>query len=588
MDLVASTGAHASPVTLSLDPYPSLAELQAALNSNVQGYPQSADATHAAATKGTWSNGWLFNIVSGADVGAFGGTSLNPGSTPTYGNAGPRGGVDLAVGFDAGSADKFDVANTSFLDVGASDDLILAGVAKLDADLSNGETVELVRKGTSTRYVVYLVRNSGSDAGFAFLVHDGVDVAGPVAQFTNGVIPVGEWFAWMAVLERGTNQANVAVRSLGGGVTINPGQVPTTLIGSLGNAQSFTVGGTQSKSWKCAALYAGKASGAASGIAANLSAVILSFANAINAAWSATVDNATNKVTIANSFWPCSVDFGSASLRSLLGITEDFNYPVTAAQMREAVGGGAWLSGYLLNESSGDVAPVFGLPTLIAAGTPTYSEQGARGGNDKAIKFDSSSDNFSADSSFYDVSATEDLGVAWVWKLTPLGAGAARLVAKTTFGGGGGTYHIFCDAANFALSLSDGVDSINPQSGGNLSDEWVAGLAVLERATNKARIGIKGLRSGTIYVSAEVDASAIGSLSSSAGFFVGSFADQPFWLSALYMAKGVGACTGLSAGLPAALDKFAASMKSKTGGEIPGAKYRRMMASLLPPGRVWR
>ncbi len=256
------------------------------------------------------------------------------------------------------------------------------------------------------------------------------------------------------------------------------------------------------------------------------------------------------------------------------------SHPATAAAMQAAAGGyGTWSAGYLLDEASGSIAPAFGSPSLIPAGTPTYSEPGAFGNSDKSIKFDSGADNFSASSSSFDVGAAEDLGVAWVWKLSTLTGGQqARLVVKSDFAGGP-YYAVYATATGMSCAVGDGVDQLGADPGGALFDEWVAGMFVLERATNKIRAVIKGLESGTIYLSAEVDASAVGSLSNAQGFFVGSIADQPWWLSALYIAKGVGACTGMSANLETAVTTFANGVGSFVADTAGTVRYNSRLAS---------
>ncbi len=573
-------------------------------------YPLSEEAIEAAVGFGDWTggSGWLFNNSSSDVPAQFGSFDLAAFGTPVYSQPGPRPG-DLAIKFDAGGSDSFSAGDN--FDVGASDDLILAGVAKFEADLANGDVAyTAIKRDGTTGYHVVFTRSSLSNARAEFFVGDGVDEGYATVQFPDGVMPVGEWFAWMAVVDRTHNVTGCAVRTLAGVTTISS-LTSISAVGSLSNTAGFEVSNSGvGKSWFCDALYAVTGSGKATGLAANLETAIKNFADNING-----MDTQSRKViayvpetrtAVIDRPWTCPPNsltdyeiFGVADTAgdstlygyaaggssttlvladtdrgapagpddSLIGMTVtlrgSLDYPQTAAQMKAAAARyGRWTSGYLCNEKSGSLAPIFGSVSLSANGTPTYYEDGARGGDDRSVEFDAAGDYFDAASTVNDVTATEDLGVAWVWKLTTLTGGQeARLLVKSDFAGGP-YYILYATATGMSCAVGDGVDDEGADPGGALFEEWVAGIFVLDRSTNKIRVGIKGLETGTIYISSEVDVSSVGSLSNAEGFVVGSQAGQPWWLSGLFIAKGVGACTGMSANLATILDSFSTVVKN--------------------------
>jgi hypothetical protein len=89
-------------------------------------------------------------------------------------------------------------------------------------------------------------------------------------------------------------------------------------------------------------------------------------------------------------------------------------------------------------------------------------------------------------------------------------------------------------------------------------NDWHVGIAVIERATGKARIGTRNLATGATYMSTEDAVS--GSVTTTANFTFGSSAWVPaarYQLAAAYIGTGSGAATGMSANLSTALANFA-------------------------------
>ena len=239
-------------------------------------------------------------------------------------------------------------------------------------------------------------------------------------------------------------------------------------------------------------------------------------------------------------------------------------YPQTAAAMQAALGLGDWTNGqgWLLNEASGNLVPAFGATTLTATSL-TYGTPGPRGGIDKAIGYDAATDNADG-GNIFDVIATDDLIVAWVgYEGSVPGASFGILTKFSSTGwvvqyGSGGFINFQAVKAgpttDFTASIAIGQGS------------WYVGIAVVDRSTGKARVGVRTL-SGNTTISAEQTATA-SSYTTAGAFRLGQRADAgigPFTdskLAAVYVVDGTGVATGLSANLSTALTNFANSINA--------------------------
>ncbi len=265
-------------------------------------------------------------------------------------------------------------------------------------------------------------------------------------------------------------------------------------------------------------------------------------------------------------------------------------YPRTAIGASHAIGlvNFAAGSGWLMNETSGSLSPVFGGVTLAPTGTPLYAVAGPRGGIDKAIGFDAAADGFTGATSDFDVNGTDDLVVAWVAKVpTTLTAGQCRLLVKNA----GSFYAIDFYAVGggqAVISMSDGVDAADANAGAGSCHlgEWHVGIAVIERATNRARIATQGLTSGTAFVSAETNIAAVGSLANGANFRLGSIMDATMHVAALYVVDGTNVAGGLSAGLATAIDSFADAINASWSLSLSSTDSRVTLANSFWPYRV--
>jgi hypothetical protein len=535
---------------------------QTQLNNNVQGYPLSAAAVAAAVGYGTWTTGagWLCNESSGSLAAAFGAPSLTAVSTPTYGSTGPRGGVDFSVGFNS-ALDAF--SGGDVFDSTATDDLIWAGVIYLPSMSVNSD---LMGKGADAAHTLpgYTLVTA-ADGNLYWILQDGVD-------FTFGTVALSaqQYYACIAVADRTTNKGRVGVCNLSTSAVTVSAEFDISTIGSMGNAQNFTIGasgyfaGTGSTA-QIAAHYIVSGANVATGLSANLSTAVLNFANACNSYFTVSTSTSTGLTTISNSFWPIDITWTSTAQRDVAGYDRNITYPATAAQMATAVGYGTWTSGaaWLCNEASGDLAPVFGTGTLADAGTPLYSIQGPRGGTDKAVGFDSATDGFNG-GDIFDTDATYDLCFAWVGKVDSTPAGNLSWFGKGT---GAACWYVYRDnAGKLNLNLNNAVAAQTATA--VVQGEWHVGAIVVERGTNRARIATIGIRSGTSSISAELDITAQGTLADADPLLVGAGVLAPdVDLELAYMAitTGSSVATGLSANLSTALSNFATSLKSQTG-----------------------
>jgi hypothetical protein len=564
----ASTGAHTSAVTVTLPEgtyyltdaggVDSLVDtLSTELNENVQGYPQSAAAMQAAVGYGTWSAGYLCNETSGDLAAVFGAPTLTDSGTPTYGTAGPIGGIDKAIGW-ADAADYFDGAVN--FDVTNLQDLCVAWVGKFSATPSASV---LFCKGAAAPLWAISIGTTGPY----------MEIYDPSGAATAQVSAyVGEWHVGMAVIDRSTGKMRVATHGLTSGTSSVSAEV-TAVTGTLANAGAFrfgasATGGSASTVLNISAFYIGTGASAATGLSAGMATAIVNFASAVSAGWSIALSTTTGLITASNSFHPSYIQFTSTDLRSLLGFEGEFDYPSTAAQVAAALGYGTWTNGaaWLCNEASGDLVPVFGTGTLADAGTPTYSVLGARGGADKAVFLDAGADIFSG-GDIFDTGATDDLAFFAVIRFPS--APTACVAFRKGVAGDAARWLIYPDGAgSLAMQLQSASGTTTISCTHPTTREWFAFGMALDRATGKVRIATQGLASGTAAISSltTMPAETLANANDFAFGTHGSYGGTPnIEIAYAAIATGSGVATGLSANLSTALTSFAASLKSQTG-----------------------
>lgn len=574
----AATCGQSSAITCTVpagDYYASglLAALHTQLNDNVQGYPTTAAQMAAAVGYGTWSAGWLFNETSsGTALAAFGGVNLSLSGTPTQNVTGFKGGIDKAVTVTTGNG----FSGGANYDVSAADDLIIAWVAKLDTDIPSG-SLTLVSKGVGgAGYQLYYFRNSAVSAGVALRCSDGTDILYPTSDGGGASLHVGKWHVGIAVVDRVRNVARLATQALDSGLQVLGGELGISAVGSMSNANSFTVGLAGGLPLNIAALYIGKGSNVATGLSANLATAVSNLANAISASWSCTLDSTTGRVSVGYSptspgIPSFSLDWTSTALRGQLGFARDLNYPATAADMAAIVRYGTWTGGWLCNEPSGNLSPAFGGSVMTAISTPTYGHVGPRGGTDKAIAITASGQGFDGGTSITDVDASSDLALFAVLRTADIVTNNTYAFSKSDFSGGAGwTIQLTTNKAlSMQVSEGSGLDNATATTaaGAVPLNEWCVIGVVFERATNKLRVGVRSLSTGATVVSAEVDAALVGSISNLAApfrFCRGGLVGGELRVAAYYVATGAGAATGMSANLSTALANFAASFGTWT------------------------
>lgn len=329
--------------------------MQSLLNDNVQGYPQTAAAMAAAVGYGTWSSGWLLNITSGNDAGVFGGVTLTAASTPVYSIAGPRGGIDLAVGVDS-AADQFTGGNN--FNVTATDDLCIAWIGKWTGAATAPEMMFVKGNSGAARWTIWRDNASGN------LILDLVSASGTKSTNISTTALLNVWHVGIAVIDRGGGAGRIAVCPLGGAPTVS---ATTTLFAeTMSNADNFTVlnrnAALPATKFQLAGLYAGAGAGVAVNMSANLSTAVQSFANAINAAWTVSLSTTDGRFSIgwsgyATPTW--SLTFTDSNLRDLSGFTANIA-AVTTTQTGTKQARGLWFPDcqLFIRDSDPRLAPI--------------------------------------------------------------------------------------------------------------------------------------------------------------------------------------------------------------------------------------
>jgi hypothetical protein len=323
--------------------------IEDALNAEhaVMGFPRTAAAVAAAIGYGTWTNGagYLFQEASGNPAAVFGSpASLTASGAPTYQNDGIRTG-DLAIGFD-GTATL--AGGTGDFDADDSTDLIFGFVFNLSADLADTNVNRIVHKrGSGAGYTLYMNRTSSSNAGVNFLLRDGSANTVFVTTDLDWSENTDTWFAGLAVVDRATDVAQIAIQNLSTGAQHISTSTSISSVGSMSNSEAFSVGSSSAQPWYLSALYAVSGSGVATGLSAGISTALTNFAAAINASWSVSLDttNGTGRVSIGWSGYDTptwSLSWTSTDLRDALGFDANIS-SVTTTQTGDAAAKFLWI-----------------------------------------------------------------------------------------------------------------------------------------------------------------------------------------------------------------------------------------------------
>lgn len=534
--------------------------LQTAINAAVTPYPQTAAAMAAAVGYGTWTNGsaWLMQETTGNLAPTFGAVTLTVSSAPAYSTTGPGHGDDKAITMN--EPDLLTGGDT--FDATGADDLIVAWVGRVSSTSSFNHIVGKGTPGTAQHWSVY----TQSDRVRFRLTNASVAVDIDATTFTIA----NEWYVGIAAIDRAAGTARVGFRGLTTGTAAVSANTATAAL-DHSNASNLLVGkssgfGAQAGTQDLAGLYMVAGSGVAAGLPANLSTALSNFANAISSSFAVANSTSTGLTTISNSFYPCSVDFTSTTLRDVLGYAYNVDYPQTAAQLQTALGYGTWTSGsaWLCNESSGDLAPVFGSVTLADASSPTYSNLGPRGGSDKAVGFNSNADSFGGGDVF-DVTGTDDLVLLWVGHhtATPTDTIISKYDGGNTLG-----YAVSCASGDLRFQAYNGATTTATASSLPVG-KWYTGIVVIDRSTGKMRsghcaIGASPTVSSETTIAANSSAHAVGFALGASTWLNGTTDMRLAYVAA---ATGSGVATGLSSNLSTALGNFAAYMKSQTSTE---------------------
>jgi hypothetical protein len=167
-------------------------------------------------------------------------------------------------------------------------------------------------------------------------------------------------------------------------------------------------------------------------------------------------------------------------------------YPKSAADMHQLVGG-TWSTGWLFDETSGTMHPVFGSMALVPVGSPGTDVPGPLGGSDKAIQILANTDYFEGDDQLFPGPPyhgnTDDVLVAWIARndqgttanVTQLGNWASNdqgwLVEDD------GLSHL-----ELVKSTTEYDTAALPPQG-----SWYVGMAVFDQTAHVMRIAMKTL-----------------------------------------------------------------------------------------------
>lgn len=278
-------------------------------------YPlTAANMARAAGGYGTWASGWLCDESSGSLAAAFGSPSLTAGGSPTYSNAGPRGGTDYAINFST-TSDYFDGGNN--FNLTNTGDICFAAVCKFTSAPS---VALLFAKGdgtdTANRWAIY--PSSSTTMSFE------VATAGPVTTTATCTYPTGEWFVLIATIDRATGKGRIATKGLTSG-TASVGTEVTFPAATASNSHTFRIGAEPTWSgttlnFYCAYLAIGTGVGAATGLSSNLATAIATFAAAASSVWAVTLSTTTGLATVScPGAMPFTITWTSTALRDVLG-----------------------------------------------------------------------------------------------------------------------------------------------------------------------------------------------------------------------------------------------------------------------------
>ena len=254
-----------------------------------------------------------------------------------------------------------------------------------------------------------------------------------------------------------------------------------------------------------------------------------------------------------------------------------------------AIPGATFTHVWLCDETSGNLAPTVGGMTLTASGAGLiYGLAGPRGGADRAVGFTvSSSGTFdSGNNTIFNLGLTDELIVGWVgeWDALPGAFGQICGNASNTFING------------WSLTGTDGTAigiNVGPAAiyGARLGTNAYfvgqphAGLAVVDRMTGAVRVAIRDLFGGTVFVSTPNTAIAGQVVTSASNFTVGTgdwvLGNSNLRLSALFIGKGPGVCSGISLTIENALNRFATAIAT---GITPGASFELSELLLIGGG----
>lgn len=233
-------------------------------------YPLNASELANAVGYGTWSAAWLCDEASGNLQPAFGSPALESANTPLYGLAGPLGGADKAVGFDA-STDGFTCAGFS---IAADADLIMLLVAK---PLGSATVGLLGTVNVGDRFGL----SASTSNSIVFRATDPTAYVSSVADATTS----GGWMVIIGGLSRTTDTLRVGGRTFAGSGKEGD-LIDITLLGDVSPAGTLNLGANAvqpaaPEGWEIAYVALGTGVGAGTGLPENIATACQNFSRSL-------------------------------------------------------------------------------------------------------------------------------------------------------------------------------------------------------------------------------------------------------------------------------------------------------------------
>jgi hypothetical protein len=248
--------------------------------------------------------------------------------------------------------------------------------------------------------------------------------------------------------------------------------------------------------------------------------------------------------------------------------------PSTAADMASAVRWATWTNGWKMGSPvGGTLAPLYGALSLSQTGVSITAKPGPFGASSYAHGFSGQIDGGSAgwvaaSSASLNPSATDDFAVAMIYKSPVLkDSEFVRVCVKSAFSAGTAYYQLAlygpaAAALGTSWQISDGVTGAFGAACKSFPGQWCATIAVVDRTRGISSVVTMNLETGEVSESTAINTSAMGALTSTGQFAIGTWQDSTidrplFQIECFHVSQGVKSARGMSENMTAAVRNFA-------------------------------